>query len=123
MSSFLGSRIASVGHALRGLRFLVASQPNAKIHAVASVIVVALGFALDLARGDWLWLVVAMGAVWSAEAMNTAVEELADVVSPDRHPKIGHAKDVAAGAVLATAIAAAVIGVLVLGPPLLAALG
>jgi diacylglycerol kinase len=82
--------------------------------------VLALGAFLDLSRGDWCWLVVAIAMVWAAECMNTALESLADATAPDPHPLVGRAKDAAAGAVLCASIGAAVIGLLVLGRPLLA---
>ena len=114
----LGGRVRSVGFALRGIATMLRTQTNARIHALATVVVVATGLLLPLTRGDWCWLVVALASVWTAEALNTAIELVADVVSPEHHPTIGEAKDVAAGAVLVAAAGAAVIGVLVLGPPL-----
>jgi diacylglycerol kinase (ATP) len=72
---------------------------------------------------EWCWIVLAIVAVWSAEALNTAIEFLTDVASPGFHPIAGRAKDVAAGAVLIAAIGAVAIGVLVLGPHLLLSLG
>jgi diacylglycerol kinase (ATP) len=75
---------------------------------------------MHLSTGEWCWIVLAIMSVWTAEALNTAFEFLADVASPEFHPLVQQAKDVAAGAVLLSAIGAAVIGLLVLGPPLLA---
>jgi len=112
----LRRRIASVAHALRGLRTLVATQANARLHAVATVIVVAAGLALRVTARDWCWLAAAIAAVWAAEAFNTALELLADEVSLERRERLGRAKDLAAGAVLCTALGAAVIGVLVFVP-------
>ena len=80
--------------------------------------VIALGWFLRVGRSDWCWLVVAISMVWCAEAFNTAVERLADRVTMERDPLIKQAKDLAAGAVLCAALGAAVIGLLVLGPPL-----
>jgi diacylglycerol kinase (ATP) len=77
---------------------------------------------LSVSRADWLALVLAIVSVWTAEALNTAFEFLCDVASPEFHPLVEKAKDVAAGAVLICALGAVVIGTLVLGPPLLAAL-
>lgn len=117
----LRARVASVGHALRGLAD-TAREPNARIHVAAAVLVLALGAWLRLSRGDWCWIAAAIAAVWSAEAMNSAVERLADAVSLERRPELGRAKDAAAGAVLVAALGAATIGLLVLGPPLFARL-
>ena len=115
-------RARSFAYALAGLRILLRTQHNAWIHAVASVIVIAVGLSLPLSAADWLALVLALTLVWMAEAFNTGLELLADAVTQDHHPLIGQAKDVAAAAVLLAAIGAAVIGVLVLGPHLLRAL-
>ena len=115
-------RVASFGPALRGVR-IVLGQPNAWIHAAATLAVVALATLLGIPRDGALWLVAAVALVWTTEALNTALEQLADAVHPDRHPLVGRAKDAAAGAVLLAATGAAVIGLLVLGPPLLAWLG
>jgi diacylglycerol kinase (ATP) len=119
----LRARLRSLGHALDGLALLLRSQPNAWIHAVATVLVVALGSLLQVSAYEWLWLLLAMALVWMAEAFNTALERLADAVSHEQHPLIGQAKDLAAGAVLVAALAAAVIGMLILGPRLLHLLG
>lgn len=97
---------------------MLESQHSAWLHAVATIIVSLLGWWLGLSLADWCWIVLAVVSVWTAEAMNTALELLTDVASPDFHPLAGRAKDVAAGAVLITAVGAAVIGVLVLGPRL-----
>jgi len=112
-------RIRSFAHALRGVATMLRSQHNAWIHAAASATVCGLGVALGISRADWCWIVLAIMAVWSAEALNTAFEFLADVASPEFHPLVKHAKDVAAGAVLIAAVGSALIGVLVLGPPLI----
>jgi diacylglycerol kinase len=116
------ARARSFVHAGAGVLAMFRTQPNARIHALAAIAVVAAGLALDVSRGDWCWLVVAMALVLAAECMNTALESLADAVAPDPHPLVGRAKDAAAGAVLLCAIGAALIGLLVLGPPLLASL-
>ena len=108
--------------ACAGFAYLLRTQPNARIHAVASALVVGLALSLSLGANDWCWLTVAMTMVWAAEAMNTAVECLADRISRESNSLIGHAKDVAAASVLCAAAGAVVIGLLVLGPPLWAAL-
>jgi diacylglycerol kinase (ATP) len=112
-------RLRSFKFALRGLAVMLRSQHNAWIHAVATLLVIAAGLWLRLSAADWCWIVLAVVSVWTAEALNTAFEFLADVASPDFHPTVAKAKDVAAGAVLVTAVGAVVIGLLVLGPRLL----
>ena len=117
------ARFRSVGYALEGMRTLVLTQHNAWIHCLALVVVCGLGCWLEVSRMEWALLVLAMMAVLSAEALNTAMEFLADAVVPEEHPEIKKAKDVAAGGVLIAAIAAAIIGALVLMPRLVERLG
>jgi diacylglycerol kinase len=117
-----GGRGRSFVHAFRGIARLFADQPNARIQAGAAVAVVVMGLWLRVSRRDWAILVLTVAAVLGAEAMNTALEALADRVAPDVHPLVAKAKDAAAGGVLLIAIAAVVVGLLVLGPPLLARL-
>lgn len=112
----LSSRLRSFQFALRGLGVMLRTQHNAWIHAAATVAVALGGFCFHLSAAEWCWIVLAVAAVWSAEAMNTAFEFLADATSPGFHPLIGRAKDVAAAAVLLTAAGAATIGGLVFWP-------
>ena len=106
-------------YAGRGLRWLVQDEHNAWLHLAASAGVIVAGLALHISLDDWRWLVLAIALVWVTEAINTAVEELCDRISPEFDRSIGRVKDLAAGAVLAASIAAAVVGLLTLGPPLL----
>jgi diacylglycerol kinase (ATP) len=103
-------------YALTGILVMLKSQQSAWIHGLATVLVCFAGFYFGISRTDWCWIVLAIMAVWTAEALNTAFEFLADATSPTFHPLVGKAKDVAAGAVLITAIGSAVIGLLILGP-------
>jgi diacylglycerol kinase (ATP) len=112
----IGSRVKSFGYALRGLGYMLRTQHNAWIHLAATAVVVAAGLALQIAAQDWRWIVIAIALVWAAEIVNTAFEHLCDVVQPEFHISVKTAKDVAAGAVLVAAIAAAIIGVLVFWP-------
>lgn len=118
MHKSLASIPRSFVYALQGLVFMLRSQPNAWLHLLATLGVYGAGFHFGLSRDEWLWICVAVVLVWSAEAFNTALEQLADAVHPQRHPGIGRAKDLAAGAVLVAAIGAAVIGVVVFWPHL-----
>jgi diacylglycerol kinase (ATP) len=95
---------------------MLKSQQNAWIHTFATIAVVIAGIVLKISYGEWCCLVLAIIAVWMAEALNTAFEFLADVASPEFHPLVKKAKDVAAGAVLISAIGAIVIGVIIFGP-------
>lgn len=118
----LRARLRSFGYAFAGLRLMLTEQHNARIHLVVTVALLALSAALGLSRFEWCWIVAAIAMVWATEAMNTALEALADALAPDPHPLVGRAKDAAAGAVLVAALGAAAIGVLVLGPRLWALL-
>jgi diacylglycerol kinase (ATP) len=112
-------RLRSVKCALQGIQMMVKSQHNAWIHSAATLMVTAVGLAVGLSAGEWCWIVLAIVSVWTAEALNTAFEFLTDVASPTFHPIAAKAKDVAAGAVLLSAVGAVIIGVLVLGPHIL----
>lgn len=114
----LRARARSFAHAAAGLRDMLATQHNARIHAVVTLAVLVAGFLFGITRLEWCWLIAAIAAVWAAEALNTALESLADAVAPGQHPLVGRAKDAAAGAVLVAALGAAAIGLLVLGPHL-----
>ena len=117
---YLSQRWRSLGYALSGVRELITSQAHAQIHLAATIVVIAAGIYFDVSRVDWLLLCVAMALVWVAEAINTAIEYVVDLVSPQPHPLAGKAKDVAAGAVLLASFFAACIGCLVFGPKLAA---
>ena len=111
-------RLRSFRYALRGIAVMLRTQHNAWLHAAATAGVCAAGLTLGLSAGEWCWIVLAIVAVWTAEALNTAFEFLTDVASPSFHPLAEKAKDVAAGAVLISALGAVAIGLLVLGPKL-----
>jgi diacylglycerol kinase (ATP) len=112
----LRGRARSFRYAGRGIILMLRSQHNAWLHAISSFLVVFAGCLFGLSPAEWCWLVLAIMAVWTAEALNTALEFLADVASAEFHPLVGKAKDVAAGAVLISAIGSALIALLVLGP-------
>jgi len=112
------ARLKSFSYALQGMLQLMRTQPNARLHLLAAVLVCIAGGYFGLSRGEWLWITAAIVLVWSAEALNTALEYLADALHPKPHPGIGRAKDVAAAAVLIAAAGAAVIGMLVFVPHL-----
>jgi diacylglycerol kinase (ATP) len=116
----LAARLRSLRCAARGVAIVLRTQHNAWIHALATAIVCIAGLLIGLSRLEWCAIVLAVVAVWTAEALNTAIEVLVDLASPARHPLAGKAKDVAAGAVLVSAIGAAVIGIVIFGARLLA---
>ena len=111
-------RIKSFSYAFAGVRILMKSQHNAWIHAGATLIVTGAGCIFYLTASEWCLLILAIMAVWITEALNTALEFLADAATPDYHPLVKHAKDAAAGAVLIAAIGSVIIGLLVFVPHL-----
>lgn len=119
----LSARLRSFAFALNGLRFMLKSQHNARVHLAATGAAITLGVLLPLTLTEWRQLILVIAVVWLAEAMNTAFEHLCDVVSPAFHPEVKRAKDVAAAAVLIVSGAAALIGLLIFGPHLLNYLG
>lgn len=110
------ARAASFSHALRGLRFMIQSQHNAWLHAIATVVVIVGGLGFQISRVEWCFIILSIMAVWIAEALNTALEFVVDLASPDLHSLAGMAKDVAAGAVLISAVGATTIGIVVFAP-------
>ena len=98
---------------------LFKTQPNARIHLIAIILVTVVGFLLKISTTEWCITVLAFAMVLAAEAFNTAIEFVVDLASPDYHPLAGKAKDVAAAAVLITAIGAAIIGMIIFLPKLL----
>ena len=114
----LRRRLLSFKYAFQGLAYLFKSQPHARFHALAALVVVLVGYWLEVDRTEWCLLTLSIGGVFMAEAFNTALEELTNLVSPDHHPLAGRTKDVAAGAVLLFAAAALVVGAFIFLPKL-----
>jgi diacylglycerol kinase (ATP) len=112
----LRARVKSFAYACQGVAFMLRTQHNAWLHAAATLAVIALALYCDVSASDWRWLIVAMAMVWVGETLNTAVEYVCDVLSPEYHQAVKHAKDIAAGGVLIAALAAALIGVLTFWP-------
>jgi diacylglycerol kinase (ATP) len=119
----IAGRWRSLRFAARGVVTTLKSQHNAWLHAASTLVVALAGFICHLNRIEWCLIVFAIIAVWVAEALNTAIEYLADVASPGFHPIAGKAKDVAAGGVLIAAIGSAIVGIMVFGPHLFRWLG
>ena len=99
---------------------MLQAEYNARVHALATVIAVSTGFILGIDRLEWVALVLTIAAVWSLEAVNTAIEALCDLVSPEQHSLVEKAKDVAAGAVLVAALAALIVAGLIFIPRVIA---
>ena len=109
-------RLRSFKYAFRGIWTLLRTQANARIHLAALVTVVTLGFLVGLSPGEWTAISLAIGMVLSAEAMNSALEFLADHTAPEWHDSVQKAKDLAAASVLLAAAVALVVGLLVFVP-------
>lgn len=118
MSRWLASVLRSFGPAVAGLVWALRTQRNLQVHAIATVVVGCLGFWLQLAGWEWCVVMLAVGMVWAAELLNTAIEVLADRVSKEREEPIRRVKDAAAAAVLAAAAAALGVGMVVFLPKL-----
>lgn len=110
----------SFKYATNGIFEMFKTELNAKIHLVATLLVIGAGFLFNVTRLEWLILILLIGMVLVAEGFNTAIEHLADSFTLEKHPEIGKAKDIAAGAVLLAAITAAVVGLIVFIPHLVA---
>lgn len=118
IKEFIVSRIAAFGHAFRGWGYVLKTQHNAWIHSVVATVVIVLGLWLNLPPRDWAVLVLTIAIVFMAEFINTAIEAVVDLASPVHHPLAKTGKDVGAAAVLVAALAAMLVGLLILGPPL-----
>ena len=110
------ARAKSFAYAFQGLATLLRTQVNARIHALAMVIVVLAAWYWQVSALQWCVLLLTIAMVLSAEAVNTALEILCDKVEPEQHAAIKQVKDVAAAAVLLVAIAAAIIGLIIFLP-------
>jgi diacylglycerol kinase (ATP) len=109
-------RIRSFRYAMKGILRMLRCQHNAWIHLAGTLVVIGAGLLFQLSSREWCWIILAIAIVWTAEALNTAFEFLADAASPEFHPLVRDAKDVAAGAVLITAIASVVIAAIIFRP-------
>ncbi len=109
-------RAKSFGYAGKGLKSFITKEHNAWIHSAATILVILAGIILHISIHEWIIIIICIGGVFSAEAFNTAIERLVNLVSPDYNKTAGDVKDIAAGAVLIWAIAAAIIGMIIFVP-------
>jgi diacylglycerol kinase (ATP) len=123
MSSFVISRIQSFKHAFAGLGFVLRTQKNAWIHTIATILTIGFALWLRIDMQGFAILILTIGTVWTAEFVNTALEAVVDLASPQKHPLAKVGKDVGAAAVLIAAISAVIIGITILGPALVLKLG
>lgn len=116
---FLIARIRSFKPAIEGWWLVLRSQQNTWVHTVFSLIALGLALWLGISRVEWAIILLTMAVVWLTEFLNTAIEVVVDLVSPEPHPLAKAAKDISAAAVLIAALAALLIGLLIFLPPLL----
>ena len=120
---FIRGRRNSFKYAFSGFFYVLKTQKNAWLHLAATIVVVAVSLWLNIGRLEWLAILLVIGLVWMAEFMNTALEVIVDLASPEKHPLAKVAKDVGAASVLIAAILSVIIGVSILWQPLIDKLG
>ncbi len=113
-------RLKSFVYAFNGLKILMSEEHNARIHVFISILVIVAGVYFKVSLVEWIFLIFAMGSVIILEIVNSVIENIANFISPERHPKIKKIKDLSAGAVLLSAITAAIIGLIIFIPKLIA---
>ncbi len=116
---FLKKRFRSFGYAIEGIMDMVCSQTHARIHLLAVLIITAMGIYVGLSWAEWCGIITCMGIVLSLEAVNTAIEHLTDLASPEYHELAKKAKDTAAGAVLISVIFCGIVWGIIFIPKLL----
>jgi diacylglycerol kinase (ATP) len=107
------------GYAFKGLRYAAATQLNFRVHLVAMLVAFIMGYTLQISGNEWQWIILCIALVLVVELLNTAIETLTDLVSPQYNEKAGQVKDVAAGAVVITALFALVTGLIIFLPKLI----
>lgn len=107
--SYLAKRIRGGGYALKGAWTLIRTEPSIQVQVVISILITIAGFYFEITKEEWIFQIFSIGLVLSTEGINSSIEGIADFVHPDFHSKIGYIKDVAAGAVLFSAVTAIVI--------------
>lgn len=115
----LRKRLKSFKFAFNGIRLLITREHNAWIHCFAAICVIIAGFAFDISTTEWIAVTFAIGTVLAAEAVNSSIEAIADLVSPEYNEAIKRTKDLAAGAVLIFAISAAIVGLIIFVPKIM----
>ncbi len=117
--NYIKKRKNAFGYALKGLRSFFASESHPKIHAITGISTILLGFIFDIDHMEWMVIILCIALVLSTEAINSALEQLTDIVSPNYLESAGKVKDIAAGAVLIASIAACIIGLIIFVPKIL----
>ncbi|WP_320112121.1 diacylglycerol kinase family protein [Draconibacterium orientale] len=110
---FIAKRLLSFKYACNGIRHLWKKEINFRIHIFAGILVAALGWLVEITRTKWMLIIVCVGIVLAAEAFNSAIERICDVVSPEKNRQIKIIKDISAAAVLIVSVTAAIIGIFI----------
>ncbi|MEN8815561.1 MAG: diacylglycerol kinase family protein [Nonlabens sp.] len=113
---FITGRIKAMGYATKGAIILLKTEPSIQVQAAIAVIMTIAGFYFNITATEWMAQTLCIGLVMGLEGINTTAEAIADFIHPDFHEKIGHIKDIAAGAVVITAIASTVVGFIIYTP-------
>ncbi len=119
MKNYLKKRIKAFGHAFRGVQDLLKGTPHAVIHLIMALLAILLGILLRITPGEWVAVVIVIGLVFALEAINSAIEALADRITLEQDERIRRVKDLSAAAVFLAAIAALVVGVIIFVPKLI----
>lgn len=114
----LKSRFNSFKYAFEGFKTLLSDEHNARIHLFISIIVVLLGFYFELSDTEWIFIILCIAFVFFAELLNSSIENIADFISPEKHPTIKKIKDLTAAAVLTSAISSVITGIIIFLPKL-----
>lgn len=114
--SFLGKRIRGGGYAIKGAWLLLKYEQSIQVQFVLAIIMCIAGYFFEITKTEWMFQFLAIGLVMTAEGLNSGIEAMADFVHPDFHSKIGHIKDIAAGAVFIAAVTAVIIGAVIYFP-------
>ncbi|MBO7418605.1 MAG: diacylglycerol kinase family protein [Bacteroidaceae bacterium] len=120
MSYDFKKQLKSFKYAWKGIMTCAGHEQNITFHLIAALVVIVAGFFFNITRAEWLAVVICIGMVITAELFNSAIERLVDMVSPQWQRMAGEVKDIAAGAVLVTAITSAIVGLIVFIPYLIA---
>lgn len=115
-TAFIKGRLKGCVYAFNGAATLIKTEPSIKVQIFLAISITILGFIIDITATQWMFQFFAIGLVLSAEGLNSAIEAIADFIHPEHHLKIGHIKDIAAGAVFFAAIIATIIGLIIYIP-------
>ncbi|WP_417290155.1 diacylglycerol kinase [Corallibacter sp.] len=116
--SFFINRLKSIGYAFKGALFLIKTESSIQVQVCIGLVMTGIGYVVGLSSTEWIAQTLTIGIIIAIEGLNTAIEEVANFIHPEHHPKIGLIKDLAAGAVFLFAIIAIIIGAIIYLPKL-----